>query len=181
MKLLLHVCCGPCSTHVIKELMNEHSVVLFWSNPNIFPKDEYSRRLKQAKKMAEVHGLSLIEDDYDHQSWLEAVSGFEDEPEGGLRCAKCFEFNLNRTAEYAVTHDLEGFTTTLTISPHKDSTKISEIGEMLAEERGVIFLAQNFKKKDGFRHSIELSKKHGLYRQDYCGCEFSRSIASPKE
>ena len=131
--------------------------------------------------MAAFHSLSLIEDDYEHSSWLETVAGLEDEPEGGERCAKCFEFNLGRAAAYCAANGFDAFTTTLTISPHKNSKKIFSIGEKLAKENDVVFLSQDFKKKDGFRQSIELSNKHSLYRQNYCGCEFSRSMASPKE
>ncbi|MBU0615664.1 MAG: epoxyqueuosine reductase QueH [Nanoarchaeota archaeon] len=169
-KILLHVCCAPCSTHSIEALMKEYSVVLFFSNSNIFPQEEYEKRLENARKIASVYGLELIEDIYDHTAWLSFIKGLEDEPEKGKRCEKCFEFNLARAAQKADELGIDHFTTTLTISPHKDSIKIFEIGRRLSDK----FLEINFKKKDGFKHSLELSDKHELYRQEFCGCEFSR-------
>ena len=174
MKLLLHTCCAPCSTHVIESLKKEHKITLFFSNSNIFPKEEYDKRLENAKKIAKIFDIELIEDEYDHKAWLELVKGLEKEPEGGKRCEKCFEFNLARAARYVENGDFDMFTTTLTISPHKDSDIILNIGKKFKN-----FLDLDF--NDGFDHSIELSKKYELYRQNYCGCEFSISIASPKE
>lgn len=176
MRILLHVCCGCCSTHCINELIKDYSVTLFFSNSNIDSKDEWENRLEQVKKMAEVHNLPLIIDNYDHDSWLEFVKGLESEPGGGLRCRKCFEFNLSMTDEYAKDYDF--FTTTLTVSPHKNSALINEIGKKINFEK---FLVKNFKKQDGFKKSLELSYNHRLYRQNYCGCEFSKRVESPKE
>jgi len=173
MKLLLHVCCAPCSTHAIETLMKDYEVTLLFSNSNISPKEEYDKRLNNAKKISKIYKLKLIEDKYNHKAWLEFIKGFEHEPEKGERCKKCFEFNLKKTNNFA--KDFDYFTTTLTISPHKDSNKIFEIGNKYNK-----FLNINFKKEDGFKHSIELSNKHNLYRQNYCGCEFSKNIASPK-
>lgn len=169
-KLLLHVCCAPCSTHAIDLMKKDYEVALFFSNSNIFPKEEYERRLENARKIAEIHALELIEDNYDHNAWLNHIKGLEPEPEGGKRCLKCWEFNLGRTADYAARRGFELFTTTLTISPHKNSRAIFEIGKRLDNAR---FLEIDFKKNDGFKHSTELSKKLNLYRQNYCGCEFS--------
>ena len=168
-KLLLHVCCAPCSTYAVEIMKEQYDVVLFFSNSNIYPKEEYEKRLSNAKKTAGIYGLQLVEDSYDHDAWLEFIKGLENEPEKGKRCEKCFEFNLSRAAEYVKKNGFSCFTTTLTISPHKDSKVIFEIGRKLGN-----FLEMDFKKKDGFKHSIELSKKYELYRQDYCGCEFSR-------
>ncbi|MBI2129350.1 epoxyqueuosine reductase QueH [Candidatus Woesearchaeota archaeon] len=180
-KLLLHVCCAPCSTHAIEFLKSRYDLVLFFSNSNICPEEEFDKRSENAKKIAEVSDLKIVFDDYKHKEWLEFVKGLENEPERGKRCWKCFEFNLRKTAEKARELGFDCFTTTLTISPHKDSKKIFEIGKNL-ETGEIRFLDIDFKKKDGFKHSVELAKKHDLYRQRYCGCEFSlrSSIASPK-
>jgi predicted adenine nucleotide alpha hydrolase (AANH) superfamily ATPase len=183
MKTLLHVCCAVCGAGAIEELMKDSEVILFFSNSNIFPKDEFEKRLENAKKISEIYGLELVADEYDHDDWLDFIKGLESEPEKGKRCLKCFEFNLRKTAEEAKDLKIENFTTTLTISPHKDSKKIFDIGKRVAYDVGVNFLEKDFKKNDGFKKSNELSKKHNLYRQNYCGCEFSlkRSIASPNE
>ncbi len=167
-KLLLHVCCAPCSTHAIVEMQKEYEVTLLFSNSNIYPKEEYEKRLAEAKKISKIYGLPLVVDEYDHESWLNEIKGLENEPEKGLRCEKCYEYNLSRTATYAIEHGFDSFTTTLTISPHKDSPTIFRIGKRLGS-----FLEKDFKKMDGFQKSTLLSKEHGLYRQDYCGCEFS--------
>ncbi|RMF55403.1 hypothetical protein D6745_02350 [Candidatus Woesearchaeota archaeon] len=167
-KLLLHVCCAPCSTHSIEELKKDYKVTLFFSGSNIYPKEEYEKRLNEARKIAKIYDLELVEDSYNHAAWREFIKGLEAEPEGGRRCEKCFEFNLKRARDYAEEHGFDLFTTTLTISPHKNSQKIFSIGRKLGR-----FLEIDLKKKDGFRRSVELSKKHGLYRQNYCGCEFS--------
>jgi len=166
-KLLLHVCCAPCSTHAIEVLKKDYSVTLFFSNSNIFPKGEYEKRLDNAMKIAKAYGVELLDDDYNHEAWLKFISGLENEPEKGKRCLKCFEFNLKRTEEAANLYGFDLFTTTLTISPHKDSKKIFEVGKKISDK----FLEIDF--NDGFNHSIELSKKLDLYRQNYCGCEFS--------
>jgi epoxyqueuosine reductase len=172
-KILLHVCCAPCSTHSIERLMQDYDVTLFYSDSNIWPKEEYERRLAEARKIAKAYNLTLIEDDYDNEAWTQHIKGFENEPERGARCPKCFEFNLGRASRYAKTHGFGLFTTTLTIAPHKDSKTVFMIGKKLADETGIKFLDIDFKKQDGFKHSIELSKKHDLYRQNYCGCRFS--------
>ena len=178
-KILLHVCCAPCSTQSIEELKKDYDVTLFFYNPNIHPKKEYEKRLNEAKKISKILDLPLIEGGYDKEAWLEAVKGFENEPETGKRCNICYEFRLNKSAQESKNEKFDFFTTTLTISPHKNSEVINEIGSKINHK----FLKKNFKKKDGFRKSIELSKKHNLYRQNYCGCIYSlrSSIASPKE
>ncbi|MFC1691427.1 epoxyqueuosine reductase QueH [Nanoarchaeota archaeon] len=168
-KVLLHVCCAPCASFCIEQLKKKYDITLFFSNSNIYPKEEYDKRLENAEKIAGIHKLNLIEDKYDHDSWKEHVKGLEKEPEGRNRCKKCFEFNLIKTAKYAMQNSFDFFTTTLTISPHKDSQKIFEIAKALPN-----FLEIDFKQDDGFDKSVELSKKHNLYRQNYCGCEFSK-------
>ena len=172
MKVLLHTCCACCSTEVIERLKG-NEIILFFSNSNIFPKEEFEKRFGNAEKISKIYNLRLIKDKYNHSEWLGFIKGLEEEPEGGKRCWKCFEFNLRKTAEKAKKLGFENFTTTLTISPHKNSKKIFEIGNKIGKEYGLNFLEIDFKKKEGFKHSIELSKKYELYRQNYCGCEFS--------
>jgi len=169
--ILLHVCCAPCSTEVISRLGD---VTMFYYNPNIEPVSEYEKRLSDAKRLAKELGVSIIEGDYDNDAWRKAVRGLEDDPENGKRCAVCYEYRLNKTAEYAALHGFDAFTTTLTISPHKDADLINSIGTAVVKKHGVEFLSENFKKEDGYRKSIEHSHKHGLYRQKYCGCSFSK-------
>jgi epoxyqueuosine reductase len=167
--ILLHTCCGPCATTCTERLaMTGHETVLFFSNSNIFPDEEYARRLEHAVKLAGIMGLKLVEDVYDHGSWLKAVAGLEGEPEQGLRCARCFEYNLSSAAREAAGLRIPAFTTTLTVSRHKSSRMIFEAG---AQFPG--FVPIDFKKGNGYARSIELSRLYGLYRQDYCGCEFS--------
>jgi epoxyqueuosine reductase len=177
MRVLLHVCCGPCATHAIERLRTEHEVTLFFSNSNIHPPEEYERRLAAAPPASARLVLPLVEDVYDHAAWRAAVIGLEDEPERGRRCEPCFAFNLSRAADYAREHGFDRFTTTLTISPHKSSATIFRVGASLGP-----FLAVDFKKGDGFRRGLALSREYGLYRQGYCGCEFSlraRSVPPP--
>lgn len=169
-KLLLHVCCGPCSTHVIDEL-KDNEMTLFFYNPNIYPRDEYLRRLEAASKVADKKNIHFIDGDYDQETWDDYVKGYEKEPEGGKRCELCFEYRLRKTAEYARKNGFDTFATTLTISPHKDAKKIHAIGKAQEKEHGVSFLESDFKK--GFKESVEMSKELGLYRQNYCGCRFS--------
>ncbi|MBW3020230.1 epoxyqueuosine reductase QueH [Candidatus Woesearchaeota archaeon] len=163
MKLLLHVCCAPCTAGCLEQL-KEYEITMFFSDSNIYPEEEYERRKYEAKKLAEIYGIEFIEDTYDHDEWREFVKGLEKEPEGGKRCFKCFEFNLRRAAEMAKNYDF--FTTTLTLSPHKSNLKIFEVGKNFEK-----FLEKDF--KTGWAKSVELSIEHNLYRQNYCGCEFS--------
>jgi hypothetical protein len=172
-KLLLHVCCGPCSTEVIGRLAKDHGLVLYFFNPNIFPKEEHDRRLDEAEKYARDHGIPFIPAPYDHEGWLAAVKGLEAEPEGGKRCAACFALRLSAAARKARDEGAELFTTTLTISPHKDARVVNAAGEAAARAQGLHFLAADFKKMDGFLRSCRLAREAGMYRQDYCGCEFS--------
>ena len=173
-KLLLHSCCGPCSTQVIECLKNDYDLTIFYSNSNIFPQEEYEKRLQEQKRYAKIIGICVVDDTYNEQDYLDFVKGLEKEKEGGLRCRACFEFRLRRTAKYAKEHGFDIFATTLTVSPHKNSTVINEIGQKISEEEGIEFFPGNFKKQDGYKKSVELSKKYNLYRQNYCGCRFSR-------
>lgn len=175
-RLLLHTCCAPCSAGCIEKLKENYEVTLFFSNSNIFPKEEFEKRLKEAEKLANLLGVCIISDDYSHDKWREFVKGLEEEPEKGKRCEKCFEFNLSRASDYAEKNKFDFFTTTLTISPHKESEKIFKTAKKFLRFLKICF-------KNEFMKSIETTKKHGIYRQSYCGCEFSlnNSIASPKE
>ncbi len=167
--ILLHTCCGPCGAPAVERLLQQKKdVLLFFSNSNIFPEEEFERRMEAARVMAAHFNVPLIIDRYDHLSWREAVQGYEHEPEKGRRCARCFAYSLTRTAAQAEKIGIMAFSTTLTLSPHKSSPLIFSIGERFPG-----FLSENFKKRDGFRRSVELSGELDLYRQDYCGCEFS--------
>jgi epoxyqueuosine reductase len=172
-KVLLHVCCGPDSTAVYERLNPEFEVIGFYHNPNIYPPEEYEKRAQNALKAARGLGFRIIFPEYEPEKWGKAVKGLEREPEGGKRCDVCFRHNLEATAKKALKLGIPFFTTTLTISPHKSSETIFKIGRGLAEEYGVVFLDINFKKKDGFKRSVELSRQLGLYRQNYCGCRYS--------
>ncbi len=181
-KLILDVCCGPCATVPIKRLKGEYDIILFFSNFNVYPKEEYEKRLSNTKKLAYNLGLEIFVINYDHNEWLSFIKGLEGEPENGKRCIKCYDFRLRKAAEYAKKIGGDFFAATLTLSPHKNSDIINELGKRIAGEYGIDYLEANFKKKGGFSESIRLSKEHELYRQNYCGCEFSmRSIESPKE
>jgi len=168
--LLLHTCCAPCASHAIERMHDEgYEVTLFFSNSNIAPEAEYIRRLESARNLAQLMDLELIEDIYNHKEWLEHIKGYEQEPEKGLRCHKCFAYSLERTARYAQENNFDHFTSTLTISPHKIAPDIFRIGADFDR-----YLPVDFKKKSGFQRSLELSREMNLYRQHYCGCEFSR-------
>ncbi len=227
-KVLMHCCCGPCSSACIERLAPDYDITLFYYNPCIDDQDEYEKRkanllklvdaVNEAGCVGEAAGpaaarpddpgddpagagcsdrtdrdgmtaaqaedqsgtaveyppVKVVEGKYDPENYLEAVKGLEGEPEGGARCAVCFRMRLMEAARYAKQHGFDGFTTTLTVSPHKNYRVISEIGREVAEEAGIEYYPFDFKKKDGFLHSIRLSRAYGLYRQDYCGCSFSR-------
>lgn len=173
-KALLHICCAPCSTQAINLLKINFDVYGYFYNPNLYPKAEHDKRRKEAIKFAKKNGLKLYyEKDYEKDIWREYIKGLENEKEGGLRCEKCYRLRMEKTAEKAKELNIPYFTTTLTISPQKDAEVINKIGSSVAEEWGVEYLSENFKKNDGFKKSVELSRKYGLYRQNYCGCEYS--------
>ncbi len=167
--ILIHMCCAPCATSSIERVLNEgYIATLYFSNSNIWPHEEYLKRLKSAHLLGDLVNIHIEEDEYDHEKWLNIINGLENEPEKGLRCSKCFEFSLHRAAIKADQLEIPYFTTTLTVSPHKISKNLFAIGAQYSK-----YIPFDFKKKDGFKRSIELSKKYDLYRQQYCGCEFS--------
>ncbi len=172
--LLLHSCCGPCSSYVTEYLAKYFDIYLFFFNPNIYPESEYIKRLDtQSKWLDRTDYAKLIEGDYDHKGFLDAVRGLENEPEGGGRCTKCFILRLEETARVAALGGYKYFGTTLTVSPHKNAELINDLGETLAKKYRVKWLPSDFKKREGYKRSIELSREYELYRQNYCGCEFS--------
>jgi epoxyqueuosine reductase len=172
--LLLHVCCGPCATAVVEQLAREYDLTLYWFNPNIQPEAEFERRLVAARELAVRLSLPLQVQSGGGREFAEAAQGLEDAPEGGERCHKCIELRLREAMRTAHEAGIPLVATTLTISPHKDAAAINEIGRRLAEEIGTGFLARDFKQQGGFARSVALSKEHGLYRQNYCGCLFGR-------
>ena len=173
MKVLLHICCAVCATASIEHLREEgNSVSGYFYNPNIHPQSEYLNRLKETKNLARKIGLSLIVGEYRVEDWFDPIKGLEDEPEGGRRCAVCFRLRLSQTCRLARQNGFDGFTTTLTVSPHKNSKTINNIGREIG---GPFFLEKDFKKKEGFKRAMTLSEKYGLYHQHYCGCIFSQN------
>lgn len=174
-KLLLHICCVGCGVHICETLKKDYDIILYFFNPNIFPEDEYKIRLEEAKKISKRYKLKLVEGRYSHDAWLDLIKGHEKDPERGGRCLLCYRYRLEGAVKFAQKLGIGFFATTLTLSPHKDAKAISEIGNELAKELNIIYLDKDFKKEDGFKKSCELSKKLGLYRQNYCGCEFSQS------
>lgn len=181
-KLFLHSCCAPCSSYVLEYLSAYFAVTVFYYNPNITASEEYKKRLLEQKRLIEAfnkegkgtYPISFMEGEYDPALYLEAVKGHEKDPEGGERCTICFEIRLREAALWAAKEGYDFFTTTLTISPLKDAERINRIGRQAGEEAGVLFLPSDFKKKDGYKRSIELSKEYDLFRQNYCGCSFSQ-------
>ena len=175
-RLLLHSCCGPCSSHVLEYLTRYFEVCLSYYNPNIQPREEYELRLEnQLKVLERIPGVTLAPCGYDGGAYDEAVRGLENEPEGGARCTECFALRLDFAARAAKRLGCDYFATTLTVSPHKDAQRINAIGEALAGKYGVKWLPADFKKRDGYKRSIELSREFGLYRQNYCGCLYSKT------
>lgn len=173
-KVILHVCCGPCATESIRRLKEDYSVTCYFYNPCIEPEDEYVKRKEEFVKVCNALGVDFVVGDYDNNGFRVIVNGLENEKEGGLRCLKCYEQRLRKTIEFGVENGFDCFTTTLTISPHKDSKKIFEISKEIIKNKKIKFLEIDFKKKGGFNNSIVMSKELGLYRQGYCGCEFSK-------
>ena len=180
--LLLHSCCGPCSTAVIERLAPDYDITVFFYNPCITDVDEYEKRKENQIKFIEAYNLHtegrysihFLEGEYEPDRYYQLTAGYSNEPEGGKRCAVCFRMRLEETAKMAKRKGYRLFTTTLTVSPHKNYPQISAIGKELEKKWGIEFLDMDFKKKAGFQRSIQLSKEYGLYRQNYCGCEFSK-------
>lgn len=192
-RLLLHSCCAPCSSYVMEYLREHFRITVFYYNPNITACEEYDYRLAEEKRLIETYNrqvetqdfkgmnstpkakkIDILEAPYDPENYLKAVKGYENCPEGGDRCAICFELRLRKTAEAALEGGYDCFTTTLTISPLKNAGRLNEIGEKIGEQYGVKFLPSDFKKKDGYKRSLELSREFELYRQNFCGCLFSK-------
>lgn len=177
--LLLHSCCAPCSSYCLSYLSEYFSITLLYYNPNIYPEEEYFKRVAEQKRLISEmkfkNPVSFIEGRFDPQEFYSAVKGLEKCKEGSERCFKCYELRLREAAEYAKKGSFDYFTTTLSISPLKNAAKINEIGEKIAVEYGVKHLPSDFKKKEGYKKSTLLSKEYGLYRQNYCGCVFSQS------
>lgn len=175
--LLLHSCCGPCSSSVLEKLTDVFRVTIYYYNPNIYPDLEYQRRWEEQQQLLEKltprYSLAWFEGTYRPEDFYDQIRGLEQIPEGGERCFRCYELRLQNTAETAKRLNFEFFTTTLSVSPHKNSAKLNEIGKKLAEQYGVNYLYSDFKKKNGYKRSLELSAVYGLYRQDYCGCVYS--------
>ena len=176
--LLLHACCAPCASHELTFLPEAFDLTVFYYNPNITDDEEREKRFAELERLLFelCPKVGLIKGEADTQKFLAAAAGLENAPEGGLRCAKCFALRLEETAKKAAEEGIEYFATTLTLSPLKNPMLINEIGEKMAEKYGVKYLATDFKKDGGYQHSIELSKEYDLYRQNYCGCPFSKRI-----
>ena len=178
-RLLLHICCAPCSSYVLEYLSEYFDITLFFYNPNITNENEYNYRIDEAERLiAEMPlkgNVDFIPARYDISEFFAVAKGFENEPEGGEICFRCYELLLRETAEYAKRNGFDYFTTTLSISPYKNAEKLNCIGKSLSEEYGVKYLFSDFKKKNGYKRSIELSQQYNLYRQDYCGCIYSEA------
>ena len=177
--LLLHACCGPCSSYVLEYLNKYFDITILYYNPNIYPAEEYYRRKDELKKFLSEfkleNDINLVEDDYIPSEYYNAIKGQEELGEKSRRCYSCYELRLERAVKYANENNFDYFTTTLSISPYKISEWINEIGGLLEEKYKVKYLYADFKKKNGYKRSLELSSEYGLYRQDYCGCEFSKN------
>lgn len=176
--LFLHSCCAPCSSYVLEYLSRYFKITVFYYNPNIYPDDEYYKRVDEQKQFISrfpaVNKIDFVEGNFDKERFYEMAKGKENIPEGGERCFLCYELRLREAAEYAKARNFDYFTTTLSISPLKNADKLNEIGLSLGKKYGVKYLVSDFKKKDGYKRSTELSRQYGIYRQDYCGCIFSK-------
>lgn len=177
-KLLLHSCCGPCSSYILEYLTEFFEISIYYYNPNIFPSEEYDRRLEEQKelidKVNKKNPIHFLEGNYDPQEFYRSIEGLEDLGEGSERCFRCYELRLEKLAILAKEKEFDYFTTTLSISPYKNAEKLNAIGSELEEKYGIEYLPSDFKKKGGYQRSIQLSKEWDLYRQDYCGCVFSK-------
>ena len=183
--LLLHSCCGPCSSYVIEYLSEWFNITVLYYNPNISPQEEYEKRKQEQirflKEYPSKNKLDIMDIDYDYNDFLSIAKELEQEKEGGRRCHKCYLLRLEKTAQIAKKHHFDYFGTSLTVSPYKNAQKLNEIGLELAKEYGVSYLVSDFKKEDGYRKSIMYSKEYQLYRQDYCGCIYSKKEREEKK
>ncbi|MCI8746284.1 MAG: epoxyqueuosine reductase QueH [Lachnospiraceae bacterium] len=177
-RLLMHSCCAPCSSYCLSYLAEYFSITVLYYNPNISPEDEYYKRIKEQARLVDVlpvkNKISFAEGEYEPLEFFKMAEGMEDMPEGGARCFKCYEMRQRKAAEYALAHGFDYFTTTLSVSPHKNAQVLNETGLRLEKEYGVKYLVSDFKKKGGYQKSIQYSREYNLYRQDYCGCIFSK-------
>ena len=173
-KIILHACCAPCASYPIKKLISDNfEPVVFFYNPNIFPFKEYEIRKNELSLYCQKNNIDFFEEKYDIKFFYNSIKGFEQEPEKGKRCAICFNLRLKKTAEFALKNNIKYFTTTLSVSPHKDFNTILEQGKIVESQIGVKFLEYNFKKQDGFKISRQIAKENNMYFQQYCGCQFS--------
>ena len=169
-RLLLHCCCAPCSSAVIERIKEFFDITFYYYNPNIYPEEEYLLRQNEFKKL----GVNVVAEEYNHNEFINIANGLESEPEGGARCRVCIAQRLNKAFEYAKNNNYDVVTTTLSISPHKDCEFINQLGEQLQAKYNIKYLHADFKKKNGYLRSIQICKELGIYRQDYCGCEFTK-------
>lgn len=182
--LLLHSCCAPCSSYCLSYLADYFKITIFYYNPNISPAEEYQKRVEEQKRLISElpvkNKVSFAEGKYEPEKYFEMAKGLQNIPEGGERCFKCYEMRQREAAVYAVENGFEFFTTTLSISPHKNAAKLNEIGLKLEKEYGIRYLVSDFKKKGGYLKSIEYSRQYDLYRQNYCGCVYSKMEAEKR-
>lgn len=175
--LLLHICCAPCSGWLFTELKKEFQVTVYYDNPNIHPEAEWLKRASEAEKFFKSQGVDFILVDWSHDDWLKITKGLEAEPERGKRCLLCYHYRLKKTAEFAKNNDFSYFACSLSISPHKNTTAINNLGKALAKQYQLNFLAEDWKKNEGYKKAVEFSRENNFYRQSYCGCEFSKLVA----
>ena len=183
-KLLLHCCCAPCSSAVLERLNDFFDITLYFYNPNIYPESEYTFRLDELKRLIgemPLQKMNVIEPDYDNDEFERIVKGMEDIPEGGARCMACYRLRLDKSVSYASENGFDYVTTTLSVSPHKNATWLNEIGEELGRKYGIEYLVSDFKKQEGYKRSCTLSAEYNLYRQNYCGCVYSKKQAEQRE
>ena len=178
-EILAHICCAPDAIYVIGLLLADYDVTGYFYNPNIWPEEEYVKRLGETHKVEKILGFELVEEVYDAERWLKSTERFKDEPEKGRRCDICYALRLQRTAQKAAALGMPAFTTIMSLSPWKKADVLNRIGRMLGKKYKIRFLEADFKKKGGFEKSIELSRRHGLYRQNYCGCRYSLRKETP--
>ncbi len=181
-KLLLHACCGVCSSYVLEYLTKYFTITVLYYNPNIFPESEYQKRLETQKEIISkmVPQVSLMEIGYCEKDFTKKIKGLENEKEGGARCTKCYYLRLEKTAQLAKENHFDYFCTTLSVSPYKNSEQLNQIGKLLSEKYQINYLYSDFKKKDGYKRSNELAKLYNLYRQNYCGCQYSKKEVTEK-
>ena len=176
--LLLHACCAPCSSYVLEYLSNFFNITIYYYNPNIYPEAEYQRRINEIKNFTKIfetkNKVDFIEEEYNTNDYYKNINGLEKLGEKSKRCYNCYKFRMDKAAQYAKNNNFDYFTTTLSISPYKNSNWINEIGGILEDKYDIKYLYSDFKKKDGYKRSLELSKQYNLYRQDYCGCIYSK-------